>query len=228
MAVKRATPRINMMDAISDRAQLVSRNRTAVVRMGHIGEITPTPEGYYNISIGGGIGNVEAVSLIGNLSRYEELVVLCDTDAWWIIGQPHKRLDAVTLTNHVVSPTVAHDTVTAIELSVSGNPPYTNYVCPHTGDYLVSGGVQWNAPPSAVASYRSAFVTQNGSELRLTTARTLVNSGTGAPSSLDVSTTLRPIVHKFNKNDVIGISVRQNSTYVLRVQEWPSLTIVPL
>lgn len=79
MAVKR----INLMDAVDERAARVSRGRTALARRGTV--LTAPVNGIASITLGG--GPVDAVCPASvSVNTGDEVILLADTDAFWIVG----------------------------------------------------------------------------------------------------------------------------------------------
>jgi hypothetical protein len=81
MAVKR----LNLMDAITTQATALARGRTAIVRRGVI-SVLPGANAVAKVALGG--GTVDAVCLTSAvLSVGDQVVVLGDTDAYWVVGE---------------------------------------------------------------------------------------------------------------------------------------------
>lgn len=81
MAVKR----VNLPDAIDNRVNLLARARTAIVRRGVI-TTPPDVNGLAQVALGG--GTVTAVCMTSAvLAVNDQVVVLADTDAYWVIGE---------------------------------------------------------------------------------------------------------------------------------------------
>lgn len=81
MAIKR----INLPDAIDNRINLLARARTAIVRRGVI-TVPPNVSGVAKVTIGG--GTVDAVCFASDvLAANDQVVVLADTDAFWVVGK---------------------------------------------------------------------------------------------------------------------------------------------
>lgn len=79
MAIKR----INLMDAVDERAQRVSRGRTALIRRGTV--LTGPVNAVASVTLGG--GPVDAVCPVNvSVAVGDEVLVLADTDGYWITG----------------------------------------------------------------------------------------------------------------------------------------------
>lgn len=225
MALKRATPRINVMDAVSDRAELLARNRTGMARVGYIGSYDEVVDGVVEVSVEPGLGNILAVPLC-DVSVSGEYILLNNGDSWWVIGRPARSFEPVDL-RCIPTQSIPNDTWTTVNLSVDGYSPFAGYPVPARGKYFLSGGVVFNGVSGL--GQREAVIYHGPPPV----INEVINTRTrcGAIVNQDVPVVCRTAIIQLDEGDVVQMRVKHTAGAAITINPTgcpASLTIIPL